>query len=54
MFSDCFRVEDRYNCTNVCQSIWLKIWAKLDEESLSDCAKEFKGQYGDVTWDIPT
>ena len=25
------------------------IWANLDDEKLSDCAKEFKGQYGDVT-----
>ena len=49
VFSHCTRLGDRYNCTNVCESIWFKIWANLDDEKLSDCAKEFKGQYGDVT-----
>ena len=49
VFSGCSRADDRYNCTNVCQSIWFKIWANLDSESLADCAKEFKGQYGDIT-----
>ncbi|KAK8798129.1 hypothetical protein WA588_003215, partial [Blastocystis sp. NMH] len=49
VFSHCTRMDDRYNCTNTCKSIWFKIWENLDSESLSDCAKEFKGQYGDIT-----
>lgn len=52
VLTDCKHLEGKYECTQMCESVWFKIWnATAAEEFVQVCDKAFIGKYADVMWE---
>ena len=49
VLSDCQSIENGFNCTSLCESVWFKIWNVSSAGSMGQtCDKAFVHKYANV------